>query len=139
MKGNRRFDEVKGPKVQGRLNRTSPRLSNRLTFRSRSDFLQKSNDKRPSVKVKRLAILCGRFPARRPASPPIPDSLGTSHWESPLLLPGVSRAKGHSYSCSGSPVPSVLEKMREVTLELTPSLMAMAFTVVVALRVKGSL
>ena len=97
--------------------------------------------KRPSVKVKRLAIPCGRFPARRPASPPIPDSLGTSHWESPLLLPGVSRAKGHNYSCSGSslPPPLLLEKMREATLELTPSLMAMAFTVVVAFRVKGSL
>ena len=30
--------ETKGPKVQGRLHRTSPRLSKRLTLRSRSAF-----------------------------------------------------------------------------------------------------
>ena len=55
----------KGPKDQGRLHRTSPRLSKHLTFKSGSDFC-KVKRKRPSLKVKRLAIPCGRFPARRP-------------------------------------------------------------------------
>ena len=53
----------------------------------------------------------------------------------------VISAIGHNYSCSGSslPPPLLLVKVREATLELMPSLMATAFTVVVALRVKGSL
>ena len=101
--------------------------------------------KRPSVKVKRLAILCGRFPARRPGLPAHPGLARNIPLGIPITLArGVAGqrplAKGHSYSCSGSslPPPLLLVKVREATLELTPSLMAMAFTVVVAFRVKGS-
>ena len=63
--------DEKEPKNQGRLHRASPRLSKRLTFRSGSDFC-KVKRKRPSVKVKRLAIPCGRFPARQPRLPAQP-------------------------------------------------------------------
>ena len=61
----------KEPKDQGRLHRTSPRLSKRLTFKSGSAF-RECKRKRPSLKVKRLAIPCGRFPARRPGLPTHP-------------------------------------------------------------------
>ena len=70
---NRRFDVVKWTeKNQGRLYRTSPRTSKRLTFRSGSDFSEVKR-KRPSVKVKRLvspwATAAPRFGH---SSPPYP-------------------------------------------------------------------
>ena len=61
----------KGPKDQGRLYRTYPRVSKRLTFKSGSVFFEYKR-KRPSVKVKRLVIPCKRFPARRPCLPAQP-------------------------------------------------------------------
>ena len=64
--------DEKESKNQGRLHRSSSRLSKRLTIKLGSDFC-KVKRKRPSLKVKRLAILCGRFPAWRPSLPAHPS------------------------------------------------------------------
>jgi len=66
--------DEKGPKNQGRLNRTSPRLPKRLTSRSGSDFCEVKR-KRPSVKVKRLVIPCRASPHGAHASPPNMDEV----------------------------------------------------------------
>ena len=58
----------KGPKDQGRLNRTSARLSKRLTFRSRSDF-QEVKRRAPLRESQAFSHSLPTFPARRPGLP----------------------------------------------------------------------
>ena len=62
----------KEPKDQGQNHRPCTRPPKRLTFKSGSAFGE-CKRKRPSLKVKRLAIPCGRFPARRPGLPAHPS------------------------------------------------------------------
>jgi hypothetical protein len=103
--------QVKVPKNQGRLNRSSPRLPKRLTSKSGSDFCEVKR-KRPSVKVKRLVSPCRASPHGGRASPLFSStsSLRTTLRRPPTLTLQNSHGGPENYNFSMNPQGDGIKK-----------------------------